>query len=1424
MTQKIFGIDLGTNSIGTSVRNTDLGNNLVDQLEFFSSDIFKASVNREGVNGGKGREYSLASSRSAKRRKRRLYEHRRYKLWATLDLLIKNNLCPMTPESLEQWRTYDKKKKLFRQYPIEDKAFHSWIILDFNSDGKPDYSSPYQLRRELVSVQLDFNQAIDRYKLGRALYHIAQHRGFKSSKGETIAEQEKQEDDSKKNKNNALIEEHVDATKASEEKHSKGLSTYMQEHNLKTVGAAFAQLEDEGIRIRNNSEYKAIRSQHQDEIKEIFKFQKGLSSQTQLLDTLISEKQGIGTIFYKRPLCSQRGNVGKCTLEPNKPRCPIGHPLFEKFRAWTFINNIKAKSPDADSAEPLPMDMRINIYNKLFLSRVKADFKFEEIRNFIEKQWRVALSKDDKTINYRDDTSVAGCPITARMIKVLGEDWEKFQVLGTKERQTQGKSNNALHQVCYTAEDIWHFCYDAEDSGKVRTFAEETLGWDEKKAAELVRLWSAIPQGYAMLSQKAIRNINRMLLFGLKYSDAVLLAKLPDILELSDEDIQTIIKKAQQLEEVVNEEKRIGNIVNSLIANYKAESLEDRFADHNYEYQLDESDEREIIKHIENNIGKQRWELMDADEQISILEGVRSGYQAFFARHKRTFVELPQLGKRLVELLSKEYPSVTEKQWERLYHPSQIAIYRPILLDKSDEKRRLGNPDIGAIKSPTVMRTLNNLRRRVNQLLDDGVLMPDETRVVVETARDLNNANEKWALEKYQEIRRKENDKIKKILEEFYPQFSNITSTDVDKARYVIEQCEEDNYTSKKESGTYSKNIQKYKYWLEQGGQCLYTGRIISLSNLFDSNAFDLEHTIPASVSFDNSDQNMTLCEAHYNRFIKKNNIPTAMPNYEEDVTIDGKLYTAIKPRLEKWKKRIKRLSKNVEYWRTQARRTQMKDHKDECTKEKLLWQMELQYWRDKLQRFTILEVTDGFKNSQLVDTRIITRHAILYLKSVFKKVEVQRGSTTAEFRKILGVQSVEEKKDRTLHSHHAIDATILTTIPTAGKRERILELFYKVQEKERRLKNCSGDAYEGLKQDLEGLQAKLKKEVVDCKLGGEISQLGNFINDKIIINHCVKDQTLTPSHKRLRRRGRIVGGKEHPIWQTGDTLRGEIHAESYYGAITQYAKDKEGNVLFNNGKPKIDPTLWYVIRRKPTYFNDWKPLEKDIVDKNLFKLMKEQFPDGTSFEDACKQGFYMIKKGKDKKHNIKTHRIRHVRCYAVKTALKIKEQIYKSTKDYKQYFYAAVGDLYTMCCYTNGKNKEYRIYSLYDIAQHRKSGIEDIPEFITDEKGNRLELSYKLRKGDMVLLYEKTPEELYDMDPVNLKRRLYKVNSFENDGLRIIMTNHMVTNKEKGESIKAYSQIPQTVRCAVNTLKFLIMGDHNDFIIKSNNIIFNHR
>lgn len=272
--KKVIGLDLGTGSIGTAVRNIDKGDTLQEQLEYFSSDVFDS-----GRGKNKSGEYSLAAERSIKRRARRLYDTRRRKLWATLHVLLDNDLCPMAIESLHKWETYNKELGLKREYPIDDKAFDNWIKLDFNGDGKPDYSSPFQLRRELVSVQLDFSIPANRYKLGRALYHIAQHRGFKSSKGETLKEKEDTLDEQKDIQ--VLEEQQEDDSfslmQASESKKSNDLQIYMKEHACSTAGSAFACLEDEGIRIRN-SKYEAVRSQLIDEIKAIFDFQKDLKS------------------------------------------------------------------------------------------------------------------------------------------------------------------------------------------------------------------------------------------------------------------------------------------------------------------------------------------------------------------------------------------------------------------------------------------------------------------------------------------------------------------------------------------------------------------------------------------------------------------------------------------------------------------------------------------------------------------------------------------------------------------------------------------------------------------------------------------------------------------------------------------------------------------------------------------------------------------------------------------------------------------------------------------------------------------------------------------------------------------------------------------------------------------------------------------
>ena len=180
---KILGLDLGTNSIGFCLRDTDDGVNIIEQMNDFGSIVFQS-----GVGNSKTGEYSYAAERTKHRSSRRLYQARKYRIWETLAVLIEFGFCPLSTQDLDQWRKYDKKKGLNRKYPVHALKFEQWVRLDFNGDGNPDYINPYELREELVTVQLDFSQEINRFKLGRALYHIAQRRGFKSSKGEILKE------------------------------------------------------------------------------------------------------------------------------------------------------------------------------------------------------------------------------------------------------------------------------------------------------------------------------------------------------------------------------------------------------------------------------------------------------------------------------------------------------------------------------------------------------------------------------------------------------------------------------------------------------------------------------------------------------------------------------------------------------------------------------------------------------------------------------------------------------------------------------------------------------------------------------------------------------------------------------------------------------------------------------------------------------------------------------------------------------------------------------------------------------------------------------------------------------------------------------------------------------------------------------------
>ena len=112
--ERILGIDVGTNSLGLTLRDTCISDNPIEQIIFSSVCRFPS-----GVGDKKGKEFSYAAERTKTRSQRKLYKVRRYRKWETLRLLIENEngpYCPLSKEDLYKWMTYDKEKGLKREY------------------------------------------------------------------------------------------------------------------------------------------------------------------------------------------------------------------------------------------------------------------------------------------------------------------------------------------------------------------------------------------------------------------------------------------------------------------------------------------------------------------------------------------------------------------------------------------------------------------------------------------------------------------------------------------------------------------------------------------------------------------------------------------------------------------------------------------------------------------------------------------------------------------------------------------------------------------------------------------------------------------------------------------------------------------------------------------------------------------------------------------------------------------------------------------------------------------------------------------------------------------------------------------------------------------------------------------------------------
>ncbi|MGN6352182.1 MAG: type II CRISPR RNA-guided endonuclease Cas9, partial [Parafilimonas sp.] len=334
------------------------------------------------------------------------------------------------------------------------------------------------------------------------------------------------------------------------------------------MGAAFAYLEDQGIRIRNRY---TLRSDYQTEVDKILEHQN---------ITNINFKENVQkAIFFQRPLRSQKGLIGKCTLEPGKPRCPVSHPKYEEYRAWSFINNIKYRTNGNAEFEPLPLPLKEKLYNEKFFLKSR-DFEFSQIRKFIKTH-----GGKDWELNYThkmDDISVSACPVSARLKSAFGDDWQNFEkTIIRKNKKGEDES------VRYRMDDIWHILFSFEDEEYFEEFIGSVLEFDEEQVKELATLFNSFPVGYANLSLKAINNILPFLREGIIYSEAVILAKIPELIgnDLFVRDKEKILEGIRCVIKSNREEKIALSIVNNLIFKYYALDYTERFGWKDSSYQ-----------------------------------------------------------------------------------------------------------------------------------------------------------------------------------------------------------------------------------------------------------------------------------------------------------------------------------------------------------------------------------------------------------------------------------------------------------------------------------------------------------------------------------------------------------------------------------------------------------------------------------------------------------------------------------------------------------------------------------------------------------------------------------------------------------------------------------------------------------------------
>jgi len=433
-----LGIDMGTSSLGWSV--VELKSNQDSEKEkFVPVDVIDLGVrifdDGRDAKTNEPLAVSRRNARSMRRRRDRMLRRKQYLLH--------------TLQNAGLWPT--------------DREEQANLVTEKN---------PYEIRCRAL------DHKITPFELGRALFHMAQRRGFKSNR-------KMDKDDSSSNMKKAIdvLENKIAAAGA------RTLGEYL--YRLRPTDRTILHKQQPSLRVRTSvkgskTEYSIYpdRSMYEAELTAMWERQKFFYPDL-LTDDLFQKIHR--TIIEQRPLAPQE--VGVCQFEEGEKRAPKASPYFQRARILQDLNHMELVSGT------LSPEKREAV--KKLLS-TKKEVKFDDIRKKLGLPSSAIFN-----LEANERTKMDGDLVRSIMSNknAFGEKWNELTI---------GQQHEVTSLLLADNDD--------EEASVVLTQSPYNLS--EKQAEQVLRVTSKLPSGYGSLSIKALQKIIPFLEERARYDEA----------------------------------------------------------------------------------------------------------------------------------------------------------------------------------------------------------------------------------------------------------------------------------------------------------------------------------------------------------------------------------------------------------------------------------------------------------------------------------------------------------------------------------------------------------------------------------------------------------------------------------------------------------------------------------------------------------------------------------------------------------------------------------------------------------------------------------------------------------------------------------------------------------------------------------------